>query len=57
MLGEQRTGRESFVLGECTQQPYTQQRTEREFFVDNLLVRLHLITGMILEDRPCAMGL
>jgi len=30
--------------------------TEREFFIDNLLVRVHLIIEMILVDRPCAMG-
>ena len=29
---------------------------EREFFIDNLLVRIHLIIEMILVDRPCAMG-
>jgi len=29
---------------------------EREFFIDNLLVRIHLIVEMILVDRPCAMG-
>ena len=29
---------------------------EREFFVDNLMVRIHLIIVMILVDRPCAMG-
>ena len=27
---------------------------EREFFYDNLLVRIHLIIEMILVDRPCA---
>ena len=32
------------------------QGTEREFFIDNLLVRIHLIIEMILVDRPCAMG-
>jgi len=26
------------------------------FFIDNLLVRIHLIIEMILVDRPCAMG-
>ena len=31
-------------------------RIEREFFIDNLLVRIHLIIEMILVDRPCAMG-
>ena len=29
---------------------------EREFFIDNLLVRIHLTIEMILVDRPCAMG-
>ena len=29
---------------------------EREFFIDNLLVRIHLMIEMILVDRPCAMG-
>ena len=29
---------------------------EREFFIDNLLVRIHLIIEMIIVDRPCAMG-
>ena len=30
--------------------------SEREFFMDNILVRIHLIIEMILMDRPCAMG-
>jgi len=29
---------------------------EREFFIDNLLVRIRLIIEMSLVDRPCAMG-
>jgi len=29
---------------------------EREFFIDNLLVRIHFIVEMILVNRPCAMG-
>ena len=29
---------------------------EREFFIDNLLVRIHLIVEMILVDWLCAMG-
>jgi len=29
---------------------------EREFFIDNLLVRIHLIIEIILVDRPCAKG-
>ena len=28
---------------------------QREFFIDNLLVRIHLIIEMILVNRPCAM--
>ena len=27
---------------------------EREFFIDNLLVQIHLVIKMILVDRPCA---
>ena len=30
---------------------------ERKFFIDNLLVRIHMIIETILVDRPCAMGL
>jgi len=29
---------------------------EREFFIDNLPVRIQFIIEMILVDRPCAMG-
>ena len=29
---------------------------EREFLIDNLLVRIHFIIEMILLDRSCAMG-
>ena len=29
---------------------------EREFFIKNLLVRIHLIIEMTSGDRPCAMG-
>ena len=29
---------------------------EREFSIDNLLIRIHLIIEMTLVDRPCAMG-
>jgi hypothetical protein len=29
---------------------------ERQFFMDNLLVQIHLIIEMISVDRPCAMG-
>ena len=31
-------------------------RLEREFFIENLVVRIHFIVEMILVDRPCAMG-
>ena len=27
---------------------------QREFFIDNLLVRIHFIIELILVDRPCA---
>ena len=30
---------------------------DRVFFIDNLLVRIHVIIEMILVDRPCVMGL
>ena len=29
--------------------------SEREFFIDNLMVRIHLIVEIILVERPCAM--
>ena len=29
---------------------------QREFFIDNLLVRIHLIIEIILVDQPYAMG-
>jgi hypothetical protein len=28
---------------------------EREFYIDNLLVRMHFIIETILVDRPCSM--
>ena len=30
--------------------------SKREFFTDNLLVRIHLLIEMNLVNRPCAMG-
>ena len=30
---------------------------EREFFIDNLLVPIHLIIEIVLVDRHCAMGI
>ena len=32
--------------------PYASPGSEREFFIDNLLVRIHVIIEMILVDRP-----
>ena len=29
---------------------------QREFFIDNLLVRIHLIIEISIVDRPCGMG-
>ena len=41
-------------------QPATRQKStfapEREFCIDNLLVRIHFIIEMSLVDWPCAMG-
>ena len=34
---------------------YKRER-EWEFFIDNLLVQIHVIIEMILVDWPCAMG-
>ena len=33
-----------------------QHLPQRELFIDNPMVRFHLIIVMILVDRPCAMG-
>ena len=30
--------------------------SQREFFVDKILVRIHLIMEMVLVDRPCFKG-
>ena len=43
------------ISGSITDQVLASTR-EREFFIDNLLVRIHSIIGMILEDWPCAMA-
>jgi hypothetical protein len=29
---------------------------EKDFFINNLLVRIHFICKVVLVDRPCAMG-
>ena len=39
-----------------TRLPVHLESQERELFVDNLLVRIHLNIEMILVDRPCDMG-
>ena len=36
-------------------QVYKHTKIEREFVIDNLLVRIHLIIDLVLVDRPCAM--
>ena len=44
-------------MGDCLKIcPGVASRVEREFFIDNLLVRVHSIVEMILVDRPCAVG-
>ena len=40
----------------CGSQPEAGWK-EREFFIEFLVVRIHLIVEMILVDRPCAMGI
>ena len=35
---------------------YVLSSVEREFVIDNLLIRIRSIIEMILVDRPCAMG-
>ena len=55
----QMQGRKRFGATSCEITAYathTLHPKEREFFIDNLLVRIHLIIEMILVDRPCAMG-
>ena len=47
------------VHGTCPQNELElrhQQRERESSFIDNLLVRIHLIIVMISVDRPCAMG-
>ena len=41
---------------ECARWPVISIEREKEFFIDNLLVRIHFIIEMILVDQPCAMG-
>ena len=46
-----------FLHARCSDPPsYLDIEREGEFFVDNLLVRIHLKIEMILVDRLCAMG-
>ena len=69
---EREKGKPDFLVGECFRIRFGgRQRVdhhstsgleaigvlEREFFIDNLLVRIHVIIEMILVDRPCAMGI
>ena len=49
----QRLAEDSLNISACT---CGSRKQEKELFVDNLLVRIHLIIEIILEDRPCAMG-
>ena len=36
--------------------PFVVGPSDREFFIDNLLIRIHFIVDMIIVDWPCAMG-
>jgi len=40
----------------CQRNRCLRANPEREFFIGNLLVRIHLIMQMIVVDRPCAIG-
>jgi len=47
------------VRGVCPRVPLRVVRTAslgREFFIDNLLVRIRFIIEMMIPDRPCAMA-
>ena len=44
-------------LGQMSLQVLDQSlKKEREFFIEILLVRIHLIIEIISVDRPCSMG-
>ena len=36
--------------------PAPSPQRERDFFIDDLLFRIHLLIKIILVDRPCAMA-
>ena len=46
-----------FRLEDIARSNSTVEVMEREFSVDNLLVRIHFIIDVISVDRPCAMGM
>jgi len=50
------TGPRCIAREDCKDKEINRVSVEREFFIDNLLVRIHLIIEMILVDRPCTMG-
>ena len=62
MLMQGGGGHNLFMVLMTGSQPVIQARNaphpprDREFIIDNLLVRIHLIIEMSLVDRPCAMG-
>ena len=53
--GERERERESERASE-RESERARNKTEKQFFIDNLLVRIHSIIEMILVDRPCAIG-
>ena len=54
--GRQRRERRCVELRQGPEEHCVVHLREREFFIDNLLVRIHLIVEIILVERPCAMG-
>ena len=50
------SGKEARLSGGGRRFLFVEVAAEKEIFIDNLLVRDHLIIEMILVDRPCATG-
>ena len=55
-MDHRKTGRLEVLRRVVNGRDTVRDTDERGFFIDNLPVRIHLTTEMILVDRPCAMG-
>ena len=51
-----RCGTREMCVRKSVHESCSASKRERVLFVDDLLVRIHLIIEMILVDRSCAMG-